>query len=147
MGIFDDVLGGSRSSPLSKQEAFLGILMTANASDGHVSDEEVAGLITITARMKLFEGWDEHKWRKAFDRLAGMMRRSETIDQMISTCVKALPEQLSQTVFANAVDLVLADGVVEDEEREFINKLWKALGISGDEAKTIVQIMVIKNRG
>jgi hypothetical protein len=33
------------------------------------------------------------------------------------------------------------------EEREFINKLWRTLGMSGDDAKTIVQVMVIKNKG
>jgi tellurite resistance protein len=42
---------------------------------------------------------------------------------------------------------VLADGVVEAEEKEFINNLRRALGLSGDDAQMIAQVMVYKNQG
>jgi len=46
-----------------------------------------------------------------------------------------------------SLDLVLADGVVEDAEKEFLDDLQKILNISGDQALTIVEVMIIKNRG
>ena len=124
----------------------MGVLLSANASDGYVSDEEARGMFTIVGRMKLYENWNEDKWRKGIDRLLGMLKR-QGVDGLLKQCVAALPEELHQTAFANACDLILADGVVEQEEKEYIGKLWKSLGISGDDARTIVQVMVIKNKG
>ena len=65
----------------------------------------------------------------------------------VGECVPALPEELRETVFANACDIILADGVVEGEEKALLEKLQKKLELSGDEAMDIVKVMVIKNRG
>ena len=146
MSIFDDVFESSTPQGITKQEAFMGILLSANASDGHISDEEVQGLFTILGRMKLYQNWNQDKWRRSIDRMLGLLKR-KGLDDALRTCAEALPPELAPTAFANAVDLVLADGVVEDSEKEFINKLWRTLKISGDDAKTIAQVMVVKNKG
>jgi tellurite resistance protein len=146
MGLFDDAFGSSKPRELTKQDAFAGILLGATASDGHIADEEARGLCTVLARMKLYDNWSDEKMGQTLNRIVGMIKR-EGVEEVLRKCARALPEELHQTAFANACDLVLADGVVEDEEKEFINKLWKVLGISGDDAKTIVQVMVIKNKG
>jgi hypothetical protein len=39
------------------------------------------------------------------------------------------------------------DGVVEAEEEEFLEKLQRKLDVSGYEALTIVEVMIIKNKG
>ena len=38
-------------------------------------------------------------------------------------------------------------GVVEDDEKKFLQNLTRYLKISGDQALTIARVMVIKNRG
>jgi hypothetical protein len=58
-----------------------------------------------------------------------------------------LPEELRDTAFANACDLLLADGGIEDEEKEFLDSLQRKLEIPGDQAISIVEVMVIKNKG
>jgi tellurite resistance protein len=146
MGLFDDTFESAKPKDLTKQEAFCGVLLGATASDGHISEEEVRGLCTILARMKLYENHTDEKMNSIINRMLGLIKR-EGVDKALTRCAKFLPEELHKTAFANACDLVLADGVVEDEEKEFINKVWKTLGISGDDAKTIAQVMVIKNRG
>ena len=146
MSLFDDAFDDIKPKDLTKQDAFAGILMAANASDGHVSDEEVQGFFTVLGRMKMYENWTEDKMRNMIDRMLGMIKR-KGVEGALTACAKVLPEDLHKTAFANACDMILADGVVEDEEKEFINKLWRALGISGDDAKTIAQVMVIKNKG
>ena len=50
-------------------------------------------------------------------------------------------------MFANSVDIVLADGVVEEDEKNFIDDLQTKLEIDAKRAKTIVQVMVYKNQG
>jgi tellurite resistance protein len=146
MGLFDDDFDALKAKGLSKQEAFAGVLLGATASDGHISDDEMRGLCTVLFRMKMFENWTDDRINQVFNRLLGMIKR-EGVEKVLQKCAQALPEELHKTAFANACDMILADGVVEEEEKEFISLLWKALGISGDDAKTIAQVMVIKNKG
>jgi hypothetical protein len=146
MGLFDKIFGGNEPKELKKSEAFAGILLGAVASDGHISGEEANGLCTILGRMKLYDNWTSEKFNNMLNRLLGMIKR-EGVEAILKRCAEVLPRELHETVFANACDLVLADGVVEEAEKEFLNSLQRILEISGDQAITIVEVMVIKNRG
>jgi len=147
MGLFDNAFGSEKANKeLTKSEAFAGILLCACAADGHIADEEAEGLVTIMGRMKLYENWSSDKFNNTINKLLGMIKR-QGVERVIQRCAEALPTQLHGTAFANACDLVLADGVVEDDEKEFLNDLQRVLDISGDEALTIVEVMVIKNKG
>lgn len=148
MGLFDNLFGDKSSSnkEFSKQEAFAGILLGASACDGNISNEEVQSLFTITERMKLFETVPPAKWNSMMDFLVKILKK-EGPTGLVDRCARALPEGLAETAFANACDMVLADGVVEDEEKEFLDHLQKSLGIDGDTALTIVEVMITKNKG
>ena len=145
MGLFDNVFA-TQKRDLTANDAFAGILICAVASDGHICDDEAHGLCNILTRMKLFDNWTDDKFNAMYNRLLGMIKR-EGVGPVLRRCAQALPEELRETAFANACDLVLADGVVEEEEKAFLDDVQKVLGISGDQALTIVEIMIIKNRG
>jgi len=146
MGLFDNIFGSTSSKPLTKAEAFAGILLGAVACDGHYSDEEVQTLFTTLGRMKLYENWSGDKYSSMMNRLQSGLKKAGP-DKFLAQVTQALPDDLRETAFANACDIVLADGVVEDEEKDFLDKLQKALDITGDTALDIVQVMIIKNRG
>ena len=146
MGLFDSMFGGGEGKPITKQEAFSGILLAAAAADGHISDEEARGLWTTIERMKLFADFTPDKFNKMMDVLLKILKKGGP-DLLVDKCVPALPDRLRETAFANACDIVLADGAVEDDERELIERLQNRLEIPGDDAMEIVRVMVIKNRG
>jgi hypothetical protein len=147
MGLFDNIFGGQQTSKeMTKQEAFAGLLLCATACDGHIAEEEAQGLCTILSRMKLYDNWSGDKFGSMLNRLVGALKR-EGVDKVMERCSRTVPDELKETAFAGACDLVLADGVVEDEEKEFLDKLQKVLDIPGDQALTIVQVMIIKNKG
>jgi uncharacterized tellurite resistance protein B-like protein len=146
MGLFDDVFSGSGPKDISKADAFAGILLAANAVDGHISDEEVQGFVTIISRMKMYENWTGNKLTGMIDRMHKLMKR-KGMDEYLEMCAQMIPDELTKTVFANCCDLVFADGVVEEEEKDFINKLRKILDIPGDDARNIAQVIAIKNKG
>lgn len=147
MGLFDSVFGGLESNKtLCREEAYAGILVSATACDGHVADEEVQGLFTSLARMKLYQKFTEKHWSQMMNRLLGILKR-DGVEELVHRCSQTLPPELRQTAFANACDLVLADGVVEQVEKDFLGNLQRALEIPGDEALTIVQVMITKNKG
>lgn len=147
MGLFDSLFGGmERNSKLSSQEAFAGILMGASACDGHIAEDEVSGLITTLCRMKMFQRFTDKQYNDMLNRLYGIIKK-KGVDHLIEGCAEGLPAELRQTAFTNACDMVLADGVVEQDEKDFIEKLRKRLEIDRDDAVEIVQVMVIKNKG
>ena len=146
MGLFDNLFGESSSKALGKPEAFAGILLAASACDGHIADEEVQSLFTITQRMKLYEGMTPNKWNSMMDVLLKILKR-DGVDKLVDQCAEVLPEDLRDCAFANVCDIVLADGVVEDEEKEFLDRLIKVLELDGDTALTIAEVMKIKNKG
>jgi tellurite resistance protein len=147
MGLFDNIFGEKGNArELTKQEAFAGILLGASACDGHIADEEVKGLFTITERMRMFENVSPNKWNSMMDVLHKYLKKEGPL-KLVDRCAEALPEGLRQTAFANACDIVLADGTVEDEEKEFLDHLQKTLELDGDTALSIVEVMIIKNKG
>lgn len=147
MGLFDSLFGGMESSKkLTPQESFAGILLAASACDGHISDEEASTLMTAVGRMKLFSQVNGKQFSQIMDKLLGILKKKGH-DALIEGCCASLPKELANAAFANACNIVLADGVVDQDEKEFIEKLRGALELEGGTAKMIAQVMVIKNKG
>jgi tellurite resistance protein len=145
MGLFDDMSGGEEKT-VTKEIAYAGILMLADYSDGSVSQEEVRAFGNTICRMKLYRNMSEQQLNRVIDQGTGIIKR-KGFDEALKTFAQALPESLHKAAFANACNQILADGVVEDEEKEFINNLRRALGLSGDDAQMIAQVIVWKNQG
>ena len=147
MGLFDSLFGSAEATkPFGPHEGFAGILLGASACDGHIADEEVQSLFTMLGRMKMYQRYTEKNWSTLINRLLGLLKR-KGVDELLDKATEALPPELRATAFTNACDIVLADGVVEDAEKEFLDKLQTRLEIPDEEAVTIVRIMVVKNKG
>lgn len=148
MGLFDNLFGDRAAGgrDLTKQEAFAGILLAASACDGHASREELQSLFTTTGRMRMFEAVTPQRWNAIVDQLLKSLKRDGP-QKTVERCAKALPDGLRECAFANACDIVLADGTVEEEERAFLEHLQQALGLDGDTALNIVEVMITKNKG
>ncbi|MFO0940157.1 MAG: tellurite resistance TerB family protein [Pirellulales bacterium] len=148
MSIFDDVLtdGQFQEQAFGPHEAYAGVLLASSACDGHIADEEVQSLVTILGRMKLYQHVNPNRFGSMMDRLLGILKRKGP-EQLVEQSVAVLPPELKETAFINACDIVLADGVVEEDEKEFINNLMMKLGVGADRAKTIIKVMVFKNQG
>ncbi|EHC17990.1 hypothetical protein FJSC11DRAFT_1052 [Fischerella thermalis JSC-11] len=148
MGLFDKMFGTQSQveDAFIPAEAFAAITLAATASDGYLSEEEARAISSTLSRMRLFRSYSNDVMIRMFDKLLAILRR-EGIDVLFNAAKESLPGDLREAAFAVATDLVLADGVVSQEERDFLNDLYQALGISSDIATQIVQVMLIKNRG
>lgn len=143
-GLDEDLTPQTRE--FGPQEGFAGVLLCASACDGHIADEEGQSLMGILQQKKLFERLTPQQASGMMDRLMGELKRGGP-EGLIKKSFPAVPPELRECAFANAVDIVLADGVVEQEEKEFIDELQGNLEIDAKRAKTIVQVMVYKNHG
>lgn len=149
MGLFDKVFGGQKSNEsinLNKQESFAAIAIAASAADGHISQTEGQSIMGYFARMRLFENYTDHQMDSLFDKLFKILKK-EGPSGLVVAAKKNLPEELRQTAFACAVDISLADGVLEDTEKELLNELQSVLEVPENIAVCIVQAMLIRNKG
>lgn len=148
MGLFDKVLdniSGEKIS-LSNAESFAGILLGTVSADGYISDEEKSSLWNKLDTMKLFSNWSDEQFNSMFNKLFGIQKKQGN-DQLLKLCSSFLIPELKETAFAVAVDLVLADGSVEEAEKQFLINLQSILEIDENLAVKIIEVLAIKNKG
>lgn len=146
MSLFDDILGEPEEQHFGPQEGFAGVMLCASACDGHIGDEEAQAVNMMLGQKSLYSRLSPQQTSSVMDRLVGHLKRKGH-EQLLLKSYPAVPPELRECAFANAVDIVLADGVVEQEEGEFIDDLQTKLEIDPARAKTIVKVMVDKNHG
>lgn len=148
MGLFDKITGGRKQTQttLGPAEAFAAIALIAVAADGYMTDSEAQAISTTLSRMQLFRSYPGDVMRKMIDRLLGILQR-EGIEVLFNAAITTLPDELKETSFAVATDIVLADGEVTEEEEKLLNDLYRALEIPEEMAVKIIDVMLIKNKG
>jgi tellurite resistance protein len=149
MGLFDSVFNaekGITETQLTPAEAFASVALVAIAADGYLSDQEGRDMTLILSRMQLFRNCSNDVMYRMLDKLLALLKRDGP-GELVSLAKAHLPEDLRETAFAIATDLVLSDGTVTAQEQAFLDDLYRILEIPGDMALQIVQVMTIKNRG
>ena len=149
MGIFDSLFNAEQQTEkieLSAAEAFAAIALVAIAADGYLSDQEGRDMTALLTRMQLYSDYSSELMQRMFDKLLSLLKLQGP-SMLVNSAKAHLPEQLRETAFAIATDLVLSDGTVTTQEQVFLDDLYRILEIPGDTALQIVQVMTIKNRG
>ena len=146
MGWFSSSKPPSSSDAFTKQEAFLAIALATSAADGQIVESEAKGIFAYLLQMTMFDGYNEKQMSNVFKKLVTVLN-NEGIGGLVSIAKSSLPAELRETAFACAVDIALADGVVEDSEKALLEELQKVLEVSDDIGQQILQVMMIKNRG
>lgn len=148
MSLFDDVLGDEMSTQakFGPQEGFAGVLLSASACDGHIADEETDNLFLTLGQKKLYQRMTSQQFKSMFDRLLKVLKKGGP-EKLLEVCCPVVPPELHETVFANAVDIVMADGSVDSDEKEFVDTLSTKLEIDEQRARMIIKVMSYKNRG
>jgi len=148
MGLFDKIKASRQQSEtkLGPAEAFAAIALIAVAADGYITDTEARSIATTLSRMQLFRSYPDDVMRRMIDRLLSILQR-EGAEVLFKAAMSTLPDELKETAFAVATDIMLADGEVSEEEEALLNDLYHALEISEEIAVKIIDVMMIKNKG
>lgn len=150
MGIFDKLFQSSsqkaRELKLSKEEAFVGIILSSVAVDEVINQEELFLVSHTLARMPAFRRFHPQQILNMMNNFLQIIRR-EGVGNIVNAAKSTLNKDMKETAFAVAVDITLADGIVEAKEKEFLETLQKALGLSDELTTKIIEVMIIKNKG
>lgn len=143
MGLFDKFTGGTPQIE-NEKEAFFAVIFAGTAADGEISEEEVQELVSILTKKQMFRNTDI---RAIYNKTIKIFRSVGSAIGMIDIAAPKVSNEMKETLFATCVDIVLADGLVQAKEKEFVEKLKTALSISDEKAEKIVEVIIIKNKG
>ncbi len=146
MGWFSSSTTPTSTDTFSKQEAFLGIALATSAADGEIAESEAKGIFAYLLQMKMFEGITEKELSEMFKKLLTVLEK-EGIGGLVAIAKSSLPDELRETAFCCAVDIALADGVIEDSEKALLEELQQVLDVSEEIGGKMIEVMIIKNRG
>ena len=147
MSLFDKASGsqGGVQNALSQAEAFSAIALIALASDGNPSQKQASDIYQALSNLKVLNRHSKDEMQSIIGELSGIIRH-EGVNSLFDTAKDSIQEDLRETAFAIATDLVLADGILAEEE-DFLTELYQALRIRSEIGQKIIEVMLIKNRG
>jgi replication initiation and membrane attachment protein DnaB len=94
---------------------------------------------------KLFRRSDPRDLASLLNKVAGLIKRRGTGPVLQAAKSPPTREELESPFFV-AVDLVLADGIVEEDEKRFLEELQKTMQMDEGVATKIVDVVLIKNK-
>ena len=144
MGLFDS-LRSAGAPTFDAQSSIMTIVLAAMKADGSIDDEEVVRLRTMCARSPIFAA----NSRERDDEIIAFA--DKVTEQFgvasIEMAVKNLKQELRETGFAFACEMVLADGMVSDAEERYLTNLATSLGIPNATLSALVLATIVRNRG
>jgi tellurite resistance protein len=125
-------------------DALLTISVCAAGADEEYSPEETDRIVALTLANNMFRNEAETVKKRVFHLVNSISagERQAALDR----AVKSLPEEMKETAFAWAIDVITADGILPDENREFIWELAAKLSVGSEIAAEIIKVMAIRNR-
>ncbi len=123
-------------------EAFVAILFAAVTCDGEMATVEYEELLALVHRSRALKTLSAEELGAINTRVAARLREE---DAALADACAALPEDMRPSVFAHALDLVLADGELTIDEADFLNALILELNLEHDVVSKIADVIALKN--
>lgn len=130
-----------RNTDWSIPEAFLGILYSAASADNSFDAKEVELIKGVVSRSRAMNALSPADLSKADTTVTDRLKtRQNALQEACST----LPPDMCLPMFAHCVDVVLADGQLLRPEAEFLQNLSKMLDIDADNARRVIEVLLLK---
>lgn len=143
MSSFEDKKNNDENLVTSQDEAWVGILYSCISADNQITDSETATLTRVLHSKEKFIGVEiAPLYAKAFNLRIEMGQL-----KYLSACCALILEEDKETIFALALEVLLADGKLEKEEKNIIEVLSNRLQIEPEMTSKIIEVIFLKNRG
>jgi len=148
MGLFDKLFNSNPSTivyaPKNEQEAWVAIMYACIAADGNVSEAETDKMLQFLVFKSMFKG---HNIIEDLFKPAMTAQKQIGSKVVIDSSASLIGEDGKPTLVALVMELLLADGILGDQEQEIAEYLSASLNLESTLAHEIVEVMVIKNKG
>ncbi len=147
MGIFDRFKKAIEKeyqyTPSNECEAWVGILYSCIMADGEIVKVEENTLSLMLVNKKKFEEVDV---ARLYRNVAEAQHRIGGVG-LIDACTPFINKEEKSTIFCLSVELVLADGILDEDEEKLIEYIAKKLEVDSTLVDHIVEVMLIRNMG
>lgn len=130
----------------TQPEAFLAILVAAMRADNEVVWQEKEYIQALVRRSKTMREYINAPEALTAINLSVEERMKSRPDNYLGEACRAMPRDSHKAMFAHCVDVVFADGVLDDKERDFLDKLLAEMTLTAEDAKKIVDVIYEKSR-
>jgi tellurite resistance protein len=135
---------GTPLKGLDADDAFIALLIGAMDASGHVSAAEAARAHNIIWSTRRFRRRDGDDVGQRIERARALIE-AHGVAAVLETGARKIPRPHRPAAFAVAADLVLVDGTMERAEARFLRQLALDLGLRPPLAKSILDVLRIKN--
>jgi uncharacterized tellurite resistance protein B-like protein len=135
--------GKNRNTDWTVGEAFLCLLLCAVSVDGVFAREEQEEVKALLMRSRALKTMNQSQLAQA--NAVIQKRLAERKNGLDEACT-ALPTDMRLPVFAHCVDIILSDGNLVPLEAEYLNRITTMLELPADDAKRVMEVLLIKNR-
>jgi uncharacterized tellurite resistance protein B-like protein len=135
--------GKSRATDWSVGEAFLCLLLCAVSVDGVFAREEQEEVKALLLRSRALKTLNQNQLAAAN---AVIQKRLAERKNGLDEACSALPSDMRLPVFAHCVDIILSDGNLAPVEADYLNRITSLLELQADDAKRVMEVLLIKNR-
>ncbi len=134
MGLFDK-LRGNAEIELSPRAAMLLACISMVGADGHIDDDEVAIIYRI----------DGEQRTPAWDRALQAWRQVSHPADCVAMVAPSLDAAQRRFTLANLVDIAMADGFLEGQEKALLEMYLAAFEIDGAFVEAVGDVIGTKN--
>jgi tellurite resistance protein len=134
----------TRSRALTLDQAIIAVLIGSMMANDNVAPDESERAHHITWSMRRFR-------RRSGDTVGRLIERvrerivAEGPSAVVQQASKVIPAAMRPSVLAVAADLVLVDGTLQRQERQFLSELSRQLKIAPTLSLQILKAISIKN--
>ena len=130
---------------MTPSEAFAAIALAAVACDGSLDREEAHALRQQLEKRSPYRDLSEVAMGKMFDGLLSTLRR-DGWEALVSEAIPLLTPLQQETALAMAAELVHADRVVTETEREMLQRMSGQLQIAAERSQQILEVIALLHR-
>lgn len=140
---FEKIDTTAENTVISELDAWVGILYSCISADNQIKNSETASLSKLLHSKEKFVGVD------IATLYAKSLRLKTDLGQLdyLASCSEQIKEEDKATVFALALEILLSDGLLGEEEKNIIEVLSKQLKIDAGMTSKIIEVIFLKNKG
>lgn len=106
----------SQTSVINHHTALVYVMVLVSASDGDMTDSELAKIGNIVTHLPIFDDFDVDHLASLAASCTDLLQDENGLDTALAMVEQSLPEKLRETAYALACDVAAADGAIAQEE-------------------------------
>ena len=117
------------SDAISHHTAMIYAMVLVSASDAQMTDSELMAIGDVISHFPVFEDFSSERIVTVAEECAAILSEPEGLDAVLGLIEEGLPDKLHETAYAAAVEVAVADEIVNQEELRVLERLRYRLKI------------------